>query len=366
MLKFLDHTCSAFSACLEISFQEWKYEGALFNPVAPGCSPEAKWCGGGYDEQVPYYQLVVKVPPTTKGVVMKQLIYNKDSKDITVEAVDVSGVDPVCGEYECSQYIDKGKGNDWHYVTVTKSDGEDAYKWSNRAGKSWTLDLKTLDIDESCPYYDSGRHNEPQRNAQNIVTSMIFGGEAYNRVDVDVKNPEFAEAKKLWWPGEAQNLKDLSDGNKLLLLPLKMMEYDQKTGELQAFVKSCKFEVLTDSDCNLAELNKMPTVAERGGGRGIALAMQNREWVARFFDLSSWSRLFNTWWSINMNHANWESGNPEKESGRETFQLAQRTAPSLVLPRRSRDRIDALQRAERQKENVFFHRRFSLFRKPTK
>ena len=106
---------------------------------------------------------------------------------------------------------------------------------------------------------------------------MIFGNEAYNRVDVDVKNPEFAEAKKLWWPGEAQNLKDLSDGNKLLLLPLKMMEYDQKTGELQAFVKSCKFEVLTDSDCNLAELNKMPTVAERGGGRGIALAMQNRE-----------------------------------------------------------------------------------------
>ena len=65
-----------------------------------------------------------------------------------------------------------------------------------------------------------------------------------------------------------------------------------------------------------------------------------------------------------MNHANGESGNPERESQRETFQLAQRTAPSLVLPRHSRDRIDALQRAERQKKK--FHRRFSLFRKPAK
>ena len=39
--------------------------------------------------------------------------------------------------------------------------------------------------------------------------------------------------------------------------------------------------------------------------------------------------------------------------------VAQRTAPSLVLPRRSRDCIDALQRAERQKEDFFFDGKIS-------
>ena len=71
------------------------------------------------------------------------MTYNKDSKDITVED-SASSADPVCGEYECSQYVDNGNGNDWHYVTVTQE--EKGYKWSNRAGVSWMLDAETLDI----------------------------------------------------------------------------------------------------------------------------------------------------------------------------------------------------------------------------
>ena len=52
--------------------QEWKYEGSLFVPVSPGCAPEARWCGS-YDAQTPYYQLLVKVPGNTKGVVVTQV-----------------------------------------------------------------------------------------------------------------------------------------------------------------------------------------------------------------------------------------------------------------------------------------------------
>ena len=74
-----------------------------------------------------------------------QVTYNKDSKDITVEdPASDSSADPVCGEYECSQYVDNGNANDWHYVTVTQE--EKGYKWSNRAGRSWMLDAETLDI----------------------------------------------------------------------------------------------------------------------------------------------------------------------------------------------------------------------------
>ena len=74
-----------------------------------------------------------------------QVTYNKDSKDITVEdPASDSSADPVCGEYECSQYVDNGSANDWHYVTVTQE--EKGYKWTNRAGRSWMLDAETLDI----------------------------------------------------------------------------------------------------------------------------------------------------------------------------------------------------------------------------
>ena len=60
-----------------------------------------------------------------------QVTYNKDSKDITVEdPASDSSADPVCGEYECSQYVDNGSANDWHYVTVTQE--EKGYKWTNR------------------------------------------------------------------------------------------------------------------------------------------------------------------------------------------------------------------------------------------
>lgn len=81
-------------------------------------------------------------------------------------------LDPVCGQYECSLYVDKGNANDWHYVTVTKDEGSGNYKWTNKAGVSWTLDAQTLDIKEDCPYHKDGAHNEPRRNAKGIVKTM--------------------------------------------------------------------------------------------------------------------------------------------------------------------------------------------------
>lgn len=171
--------------------------------------------------RIPYYQLVVKVPGNAKGVVLTSLTYSKDGEELKAEDSSTD-VDPICGTYERTPC-----GNDWHYVTVTK-EGEN-YKWTNKAGRSWLLDGSTLDIGEDCPYYGNDRHNVPTRNARGIVTAMVFQTETYHRMDYD-GSPDLAEAKKLWWPGETQNLVDLSDGKKLLLVPLKMIQYDQQDG----------------------------------------------------------------------------------------------------------------------------------------
>ena len=49
--------------------------------------------------------------------------------------------------------------NDWHYVTITKNELGN-YKWSNDAGKVWTLyptadsAINGLEVGKDCPYYD--------------------------------------------------------------------------------------------------------------------------------------------------------------------------------------------------------------------
>lgn len=59
---------------LSIPSEEWKFEGSLYVPVGPGCSPEAQWCRAKYDMQKAYYQLVIKVPGNAKGVELKSLM----------------------------------------------------------------------------------------------------------------------------------------------------------------------------------------------------------------------------------------------------------------------------------------------------
>ncbi|CAK8995197.1 unnamed protein product [Durusdinium trenchii] len=254
--------------------KEWKYDGKLFDPVALGCAPEAGWCGGGYDKQEAFYQLAIKVPAKTKGAVLTSLVLDNDGEEVKAEDKS-SDVDPVCGQYECSQYVDNGNANDWHYVTVTKD--ENGYRWTNKAGVSWGLDEKTLDICEDCPYHSQGRHNNPKRNAFGIVTSMNFGGEHYNRADYH-GCPELGAAKKKVWSGEPQGLQELSDGKKLLLVPVKMMECSQQEGTIQSFLKSITLRVLVDDDeeVDLQVLNQDLAPAQRGGGRGAAMARQNR------------------------------------------------------------------------------------------
>ena len=48
--------------------------------------------------------------------------------------------------------------NDWHYVTISQ-DKDGVYKWTNRAGVTWTLyhesDDNTLRVGDDCPYYIS-------------------------------------------------------------------------------------------------------------------------------------------------------------------------------------------------------------------
>ena len=64
--------------------------------------------------------------------------------------------DSILGTYECHKYDGGGK-NDWHYVTITKVNGN-TLRWTNRANVSWTLTVGTdpfrLDVGQDCPYYN--------------------------------------------------------------------------------------------------------------------------------------------------------------------------------------------------------------------
>ncbi|CAJ1395336.1 unnamed protein product [Effrenium voratum] len=266
--------------------KEWKFEGSLYVPVGPGCSPEAQWCRAKYDMQKAYYQLVIKVPGNAKGVELKSLTYEKNGEEVTAKAAVEPDLDPVCGQYECSLYVDKGNANDWHYVTVTKDEGSGNYKWTNKAGVSWTLDAQTLDIKEDCPYHKDGAHNEPRRNAKGIVKTMRFNGEAYFRNGLWSDDAaDLSTATNMWWHGEPEGIKELSDGNKLLFVPMKMIDYDQKEGKLQSFVKSFTMQVvLEDGEADLKAMNKPPEPAQRGGGALFASTRKMREFKSLLED----------------------------------------------------------------------------------
>lgn len=42
--------------------------------------------------------------------------------------------------FECTQYIDAGNSNDWHFVTISNPSGDGYhFEWTNRAGVTWSL-----------------------------------------------------------------------------------------------------------------------------------------------------------------------------------------------------------------------------------
>ncbi len=83
----------------------------------------------------------------------------------------------VAGNYECHLY-DKGGKNDWHYVTITKV-SDTNYKWTNRAGISWTLSSTDnnakLAVGQDCPYYDF--NNGTSRTQYRQATIVWAGGQ---------------------------------------------------------------------------------------------------------------------------------------------------------------------------------------------
>lgn len=65
---------------------------------------------------------------------------------------------------ECQKYMASGQTNDWHIVKLTTDDFQ-TFKWTNKAGVSWSLTPATHDargqptsfnVGQDCPYYKQG------------------------------------------------------------------------------------------------------------------------------------------------------------------------------------------------------------------
>ena len=100
------------------------------------------------------------------------------------------------GEYVIDGY--DGNKNDWHYVTIEKGDGVGGYRWTNRAGVSWSLFHKWstddhLDVGKECPYYNSGHTRANVRfDAEGNVTAIQGPGNEWY-----LKEPEVIEEPEL-------------------------------------------------------------------------------------------------------------------------------------------------------------------------
>ena len=75
--------------------------------------------------------------------------------------------------------------NNWHYVDITHVSG-DTYKWTNRAGRSWTLTKTTtsmledqLEVGTDCPYHNNGHTMMKYMNGGEYVLGP--GNEKYYR-----------------------------------------------------------------------------------------------------------------------------------------------------------------------------------------
>lgn len=69
-------------------------------------------------------------------------------------------------KFECQKYIPSGQMNNWHIVKLTTADFK-TFKWTNKAGVSWTLTVASVDargqptafhVGADCPYHKNGYH----------------------------------------------------------------------------------------------------------------------------------------------------------------------------------------------------------------
>lgn len=91
------------------------------------------------------------------------------------------------GEYENHLY-DQGGKNNWHYVTISwDTTNNNALRWTNRAGVSWTLtptsNKEILAVGQDCPYYSRGYTQAiVQWDNNGQVTGLLGpGNEPYDR-----------------------------------------------------------------------------------------------------------------------------------------------------------------------------------------
>eukprot|EP01059_Diplonema_ambulator_P014546 TRINITY_DN25459_c0_g1_i1.p1 TRINITY_DN25459_c0_g1~~TRINITY_DN25459_c0_g1_i1.p1 ORF type:complete len:477 (+),score=91.87 TRINITY_DN25459_c0_g1_i1:89-1519(+) len=88
--------------------------------------------------------------------------------------------------YECHRYDGTKMKTDWHFVTI-QSEGAGVYRWTNRAGVSWSIyetdDPLTLSVSEECPYFNDG-HKEckivPNETNDGIRALIGPGNEKYD------------------------------------------------------------------------------------------------------------------------------------------------------------------------------------------
>jgi len=85
------------------------------------------------------------------------------------------------GEFFCEAYRNSPHLNKWHYVDIIHAGG-DKFKWTNKAGVSWTLtymDSNTLAVGTDCPYYKKPFNHREVKYTDDYVEGP--SGEKYFR-----------------------------------------------------------------------------------------------------------------------------------------------------------------------------------------
>jgi len=121
----------------------------------------------------------------------------------TVEGPDVITAQPKASkekhaELTGSFFCRYEEPNDWHYVEITHVDGNE-YRWTNRAGVSWTLTKTSaddhLEVGTDCPYHEHG-HTIMKYADDGEPHVLGPWDEKYYRVEKKKKDGEKKKKKK--------------------------------------------------------------------------------------------------------------------------------------------------------------------------
>lgn len=103
-------------------------------------------------------------------------------------------------KFENQEYMASDNMNSWHAVKLTSEDGM-KFKWTNKAGRTWTLTPATFDengqpttfsVGKDCPYYSSYKVAKVEYGEDGQLLRILGpGNEPYQYV-IDWTNPDFA------------------------------------------------------------------------------------------------------------------------------------------------------------------------------